>query len=126
MKGTQHDPHFPGRVAIEAYGAGGFSFAGMSHRGAILALPAGIWAWSPNSFAEINEVSLARVIAARGEFDILLIGTGREHRPLPETLQLRLRDLGIRFDVMTTAAAASTYNVLLAEGRRAAVALLPD
>ena len=86
---------------------------------------AGIWAWAPNSSSEIDEASLARVIAARDEIDILLIGTGREHGPLPEALQLRLRELGIRFDVMTTSAAASTYNILLAEGRRAAVALLP-
>ena len=97
----------------------------MSHRGSILALPAGIWAWAPNSSSEIDEASLARVIAVRDEIDILLIGTGREHGPLPEALQLRLRELGIRFDVMTTSAAASTYNILLAEGRRAAVALLP-
>jgi uncharacterized protein len=120
------DPHYPGRAAIEAYGAGGFRFAGMSHRGAILALPTGIWAWTPSSPSEIDEASLARAIAARDEIDILLIGTGREHRPLPEELQLRLRELGIRFDVTTTSAAASTYNILLAEGRRAAVALLPD
>jgi uncharacterized protein len=126
VKGTQRDPHYPGRTAIEAYGGGGFRFGGMSHRGAILALPAGIWAWAPNSSSEIDEASLARVIAVRDEIDILLIGTGREHGPLPEALQLRLRELGIRFDVMTTSAAASTYNILLAEGRRAAVALLPD
>jgi uncharacterized protein len=122
----RRDPHYPGRAAIEGYGSGGFRFAGMSHRGALLALPAGIWAWQPSSFAEIDESSLARVIAARGEIDILLIGTGKEHRPLPEPLQLRLRELGIHFDVMTTSAAASTYNILLAEGRRAAVAMLPD
>jgi uncharacterized protein len=122
----ERDPHYPGRAPIEAYGAGGFRFAGMSHRGALLAIPAGIWAWQPTAPAEIDEASLARVIAARDEIDILLIGTGREHRPLPDALSARLREFGIRFDVMTTAAAASTYNILLAEGRRAAVALLPD
>jgi uncharacterized protein len=123
---NERDPHYPGRAPIEAYGAGGFRFAGMSHRGALLAIPAGIWAWQPTSLAEIDEASLARVIAARDEIDILLIGTGGEHRPLPDALTARLREFGIRFDVMSTAAAASTYNILLAEGRRAAVALLPD
>ncbi len=39
------DPHLPQAAAIEAYGKGGFRFAGMSHRGSILCLPAGIWAW---------------------------------------------------------------------------------
>jgi uncharacterized protein len=125
MNDQQRDPHYPGRAVIEAYGSGGFRFAGMSHRGAILALPAGIWAWSPSTVEEIDETSLARIVSARDEIDILLIGTGREHRPLPEGPQKRLRELGIRFDVMSTAAAASTYNILLTEGRRAAVALLP-
>ena len=126
MNERERDSHFPGRAPIEAYGGGGFRFAGMSHRGAILALPSGIWAWPPTSFSEIDEASLERIITVRDDIDILLIGTGSEHRPLPEALQHKLRDLGIRFDVMTTSAAASTYNILLAEGRRAAVALLPD
>jgi uncharacterized protein len=125
VSGAPRDPHYPGRAAIEAYGAGGFRFAGLSHRGAILALPAGIWAWPPRAAADIDEQSLDRLIAARGEIDFFLIGTGREHRPLPEALARHLRDLGIRFDVMPTAAAASTYNILLAEGRRVAAALIP-
>ena len=35
--------HFPGRAPIDAYGNGGFRFAGMSHRGSILCLPSGIY-----------------------------------------------------------------------------------
>ena len=38
---------FPGRAPIDAYGNGGFRFAGMSHRGSILCLPSGIHAWEP-------------------------------------------------------------------------------
>jgi uncharacterized protein len=122
---SQRDPHYPGRAAIEGYGAGGFRFAGMSHRGAILLLPAGIWAWPPRTVAEIDEGSLARLAAACGDIDFFLIGTGDEHRLLPDSSQRFLRELGIRFDVMPTAAAASTYNILLSEGRRVAAALLP-
>ncbi|MDO8535011.1 MAG: hypothetical protein Q7S17_09765, partial [Xanthobacteraceae bacterium] len=59
------EPHYPGRAAIEGYGANGFRFAGMSHQGSILALPGGVWAWPPRTPAEIDEASLARVIAAR-------------------------------------------------------------
>ena len=43
--------HYPGRAAIETYGAGGFGFAGMSHRGSIVALPSGIYAWNMNPTA---------------------------------------------------------------------------
>jgi uncharacterized protein len=118
------DPYFPGRAAIEGYGAGGFRFAGMSHRGSLLLVPQGIWAWAPASVAEIDEASLGRVFDQRDEIDLLLIGTGRDPVPLPEALRWRLRELGIHHDMMPTAAAASTYNVLLAEGRRVAAALI--
>lgn len=118
------EPHYPGRAAIEGYGAGGFRFAGMSHRGSILALPSGLWAWPPTNAAEIDEASLARVIRERGEIDLLFIGTGRDPVALPKTPVARLRELGLRYELLPTGAAASTYNVLLAEGRRVAAALI--
>jgi uncharacterized protein len=118
------EPHFPGRAAIEGYGAGGFRFAGMSHRGSILALPSGIWGWSPAEPTSIDEESLARVFAEAHDIDLLFIGTGRAPFKLPEALHWRLRDARLRFEVLPTAAAASTYNVLFAEGRRVAAALI--
>jgi len=116
--------HFPGRAPIEAYGAGGFRFADMSHRGSILALPSGIWPWPPKSAAEIDEGSLARVLAEKAEIDIFLIGCGRDPVLLRVSLREHLRGEGISFDVLPTRAAASTYNVLLEEGRRVAAALI--
>jgi uncharacterized protein len=116
--------HFPGRAPIEAYGAGGFRFAEMSHRGSILALPSGIWAWPPKSPGEIDEGSLARIFAEKAVIDILLVGCGRDPVLLPAPLREHLREAGISFDVMPTRAAASTYNVLLGEGRRVAAALI--
>ena len=122
--GEPRDPHYPGRAAIEGYGSGGFRFAGMSHKGSILALPNGVWGWPPREPAEIDEASLARVIAARTEIDLLLIGTGKDPWPLPEALRARLREFGLRYEVLPTAVAASTYNVLFSEDRRVAAALI--
>lgn len=116
--------HFPGRAPIEAYGAGGFRFADMSHKGSILVLPSGIWAWPPKSAAEIDEASLARVFAEKTGIDIFLIGCGRDPVLLPAPLREHLREAGLSFDVLPTRAAASTYNVLLGEGRRVAAALI--
>ncbi|MEA2928999.1 MAG: hypothetical protein QOG38_1427, partial [Hyphomicrobiales bacterium] len=59
------DRHLPQAAAIEAYGKGGFRFAGMSHRGSILCLPSGVWAWPVTAPADINEESLARALASR-------------------------------------------------------------
>ena len=124
MSEPAREPHYPGRAAIDGYGGGRFRFAGMSHQGSILALPGGIRAWAPAAPAEIDEASLAHAIAERAEIDLLLIGTGKDPWPLPEALRRRLRELGLRFEMLPTAAAASTYNVLLAEGRRVAAALI--
>jgi uncharacterized protein len=115
----------PGKHAIEGYGAGGFRFAGMSHRGSILALPSGIRAWDASAAADISIDSLAPVFAeAPGLIEHLLIGTGTELVPLDKSLREKLRAAGIRAEPMATAAAARTYSVLLAEDRRVAAALI--
>jgi uncharacterized protein len=124
VSAAPQERHYPGRAAIEGYGGGGFRFAGMSHRGSILMLPSGVWAWPPQHASEIDEASLARVFEAHTEIDLLFVGTGTEPVLLPEPLRWRLRDTGIRFEALPTAAAASTYNVLFAEGRRVAAALI--
>jgi uncharacterized protein len=122
---AKYSGFLPGKHAIEGYGAGGFRFAGMSHRGSILALPSGIRAWEAVAFEDITIASLAPVFAeARGEIEHLLIGTGSELRPIDRSLRDRLRAAGIRVEPMATAAAARTYSVLLAEDRRVAAALL--
>ena len=119
-----HDGFVPGRFAIDAYGRGGFRFAEMSHRGSILALPSGIHAWPVIAAGDIDEASLKPIIAERGDIDVLLVGTGALPLPLAESVRWVLREAGIGFDVMTTGAAARTYNIMLGEKRRVAAALL--
>jgi uncharacterized protein len=115
----------PGKHPIEGYGAGGFRFGGMSHRGSILALPSGIRAWDAAVFQDITVESLAPVFAeAPGLIEHLLIGTGTELVPIARELREKLRVAGIRVEPMATAAAARTYSVLLAEDRRVAAALI--
>ena len=124
MSDLPPERHYPGRAAVEGYGNGGFRFAGMSHRGSIMLLPSGIWAWPPRGVTEIDAASLSRPLGEASEIDLLLIGTGRDPWRLPDGLQDLLHGAGIRFDLMPTAAAASTYNVLLDEGRRVAAVLI--
>lgn len=119
------DAHFPGRAPIDAYGNGGFRFAEMSHRGAILCLPSGIHGWAPAVPADLDEAAFAAVRAEAGEIDVVFLGTGASLVPLPEALRWGLAAAGLRVEAMTTGAAVRTYNVLLAEGRAVAAALLP-
>lgn len=116
--------HFPGRAPIDAYGNGGFRFADMSHRGSILCLPSGVYGWEPADPAAITADDLAKVIAEAGPIGILLVGTGPTLRPLSADLRAALKAAGISADPMSTGAAVRTYNVLLAEDRAVAAALL--
>jgi uncharacterized protein len=120
------DGFLPGAHTIEGYGAGGFQFGGMSHRGSILALPSGIHAWDVSKPEDLTFEAFARVLAeakATPAIEHLLIGTGATMLPLFD-LRDRLRAAGLRAEPMATAAAARTYSILLGEKRRVGAALL--
>jgi uncharacterized protein len=119
---SQDDPHLPQAATIEAYGKGGFRFADLSHRGSILCLPAGIWAWPVTKPDDITEESLARVFASGVE--LFMLGTGKQPWLMPEALRWRFRDARIGLEVTPTGAAVRTYNILFGERRRVGAALI--
>ncbi|MBL8584305.1 MAG: hypothetical protein JNL61_19035 [Rhizobiaceae bacterium] len=116
--------HFPGRAPIEAYGNGGFRFAGMSHRGSILCLPSGIYGWEPAQPGRLAASDLARLFAEQDAVEVFLAGMGKDLAPLGAELRGALKEARIAADPMSTSAAVRTYNVLLAEERAVAAALL--
>lgn len=116
--------HFPGRAPLDAYGNGGFRFADMSHRGSILCLPSGIHGWDAQDFPGLEEQDFQRLFDEAGEFDVLLVGTGKTLIPMPADLRRRFREAGVAVETMSTGAAVRTYNVLLAEDRSVAAALI--
>ena len=124
MGGRIHDGFVPGRHLLDSYGAGGFRFADMSHRGSILALPSGIRAWPVAEPSQLSADAFAPVFAEAEAIDVLLIGTGELPVALPERLRWRFRDARIGVDVMQTGAAARTYNVMMGENRKVAAALI--
>lgn len=113
-----------GRHAIEAYGAGGFRFGGMGHRGSLLALPSGLFPWDVQTLADITVASLHRLFEAADEIDHVLIGTGDAFALVDEAVIRACRAKKIVAEPMATAAAARTYNILLGERRRVAAALV--
>jgi uncharacterized protein len=116
--------HFPGRAPVDAYGNGGFRFADMSHVGSILCLPSGIHGWAPNNPSALALEDLERILGEAGDIEVLLFGMGNDLRPVPKPIKEALRARGISSDPMSTGAAVRTYNVLLAEERRVAAALI--
>ena len=117
--------HYPGRAPIDAYGNGGFRFAGMSHKGSLLCLPSGIYAWAPRVPADVTIETMQQAVAeAGGDLRVLLLGTGpRQVFPAP-ALRQAIAAAGLGLEAMDTGAACRTYNVLLAERRPVGAALL--
>jgi uncharacterized protein len=118
------EAHFPGRAPIEAYGNGGFRFADMSHRGSLLCLPSGIYGWEPADPLALTAADFAKLLNEADQVEILLVGAGKDLRPLPAALRAALKAAGIAANPMSTGAAVRTYNVLLAENRAVAAALI--
>ena len=116
--------HFPGRAPIDAYGDGGFRFADMSHRGSLICLPSGIHGWEPGDPSDFTAADFAPVIEQAQDIEIILIGCGPDLRPLPEALRALFREHRISAETMATGAAVRTFNVLLAEDRAVAAALI--
>jgi len=120
----QPRPHLPRLAPIDSYGNGGFRFGGMSHRGSLLCLPSGMYAWHVGSADAISEESLALVLAEADAIDALFIGTGATASLLPPVLRKRLREGSVNTETMQTGAAIRIYNILVGEQRRVAAALI--
>jgi uncharacterized protein len=118
------EPHLPRQVLIDAHGAGGFRFGGMSHRGSVLCLPQGVWAWAVASPGDITSERLSRVFASATDLDFFIIGSGTAPWRPPDELHAGFREAHISLDAMSTGPAVRTYNVMLMEGRRVGAGLI--
>lgn len=114
-----------GKQLIGGYGDGGFSIAGTRHVGAVMVLAEETLPWAVADANEITLESLAPILQERATLDIVLIGCGVAFLPPPKGLRAALREQGVALEWMDTGAACRTFNVLLAEGRPTAAALLP-
>lgn len=117
-------PHLPRQALIDAHGGGGFRFGGMSHRGSLLCLPDGVWAWPVSAPTALDDDALDLVFARAEALDFFLLGTGQAPWTMPEPMRLRFREAHISVDAMTTGPAVRTYNVMLMEGRRVGAGLI--
>lgn len=103
---------------VEGYGPGFFRIGGVVFNGAVLVSAVGIKAWGGYEDTDT-------LLALEGNVDVLFVGTGNEIAHIPAEMRARLEAAGIGVEVMASPAACRTYNVLLSEGRRIALALIP-
>lgn len=109
---------FSGARPIDGYGPGFFRIDGEVIEGPICVLPTGVRSWGGYDDPET-------LIAAAGDIDVVFVGTGSEISQVPAAFRTAVEEAGIGVEVMASPTACRTYNVLLSEGRRVGLALLP-
>ena len=97
---------------------------GERHEGSVLVFPEKIVAFEPKAWSDITLTDLLAVTEVVPHVELLLMGCGPSIQLLSKDHRAALREAGIGIDLMDTGAACRTYNVLMAEGRRVAAALI--
>lgn len=110
------------RQIVESYGGGGFRISGLPFTGSVLILPERSLSWPVETLQEVTHDGLRPVLDV--DVELLLLGCGNSLSFVPSELRETLRESGRGFEAMDTGAACRTYNVLIAEGRRVAAALI--
>ena len=109
---------FDDSVPVDGYGPGFFRVGGSVRPGAMIVSPVGIAEWSG-----LDDTKPLLDLAEN--IDVLFVGTGEETAHLPGRFRAQLEAVGIGVEAMNSPSACRTYNVLLSEGRRVALAVLP-
>lgn len=105
-------------IPVEGYGPGFFRVGREVHHGPML-----LWEKGRSDWGGMQDTEALLTLV--GEIDVLFIGTGAEIAHLDTGLRNRLEAAGLGVEVMNSPSACRTYNVLLSEGRRVALAVLP-
>ena len=107
---------------IHGYGDGGFRISGNRFSGSVFVMPRHTSLWTPSKPEKLTASDILEV--APGEVPpLLLLGVGAAPLSPLQTLADDLKQKGIALELMSTAAACRTWNVLISEGRNAAAAL---
>ncbi len=117
-------PRFDGQPLIDAYGNNQFRLAAQEFDGSMLLTPKGVYPWGLTRIEDADIDGLGALIAVADTFDFLIVGAGLRMARWPKQITTHLETLRIIPDFMDTGAAARTYNVLRAEDRRVAAALI--
>lgn len=109
---------FKDAVPVDGYGPGFFRVANQVFKGPLLLTSTGVLPW--NGLEDTGPL-----LGLLGQIDVLFVGTGAEIAHIPADLRRPLEEAGLGVEVMSSPSACRTFNVLLSEGRRVAVAAMP-
>jgi uncharacterized protein len=117
-----HASSAAGRNVVTSYGDDYVAVNGERHASSLVLLPDRIVDWEPQSFEQLTAEHFSGLAAL--DVEIVLLGTGpRQRFPHPRLTSALFR-AGIGVEVMDLQAACRTYNILVAEERKVAAALL--
>ena len=109
---------------IDRYGNSGFQITGRHYTGSIVVSSSEVLEWHTTDRILEDIESLLELFAETPKIQVLLVGCGDSPPFIPERIRKGFRKKCMTIDVMSTGAACRTYNVLLAEDRLVAAALV--
>jgi len=110
---------------VRAYGPEGILVGERWYRSSLVVAATGVREnWPPKSVESLTNAHVAGLIELRPQ--VLLLGSGMRQRFPSREVLAPLYEARIGFEVMDTAAACRSYNLLLAEGREVVAALILD
>jgi uncharacterized protein len=116
----------PGQVQlIRSYGPGHFLIGQREWRSPVLVTPTVTTAWNVTRAEDLSLDTLAPLKDAATPTDLLVLGCGARAIFIATDLRAAIKGAGMALEVVDTGSACRIYNVLLAEGRRVAAALIP-
>ena len=110
---------------IRSYGPGHFLISDRDWREPVLVTPAATTAWPVTRADELSLASVAALTQGSNPAELLLLGCGARALFIAPAVRAELKAAGLALEAMDTGSACRIYNVLLAEGRRVAAALVP-
>jgi uncharacterized protein len=110
---------------IRSYGPGHFLIGQREWRSPVLVTPTVTTAWNVGRAEDLSLDSLAPLKQAPTPTELLVVGCGARAIFVAPDLRAELKCAGMALEVVDTGSACRIYNVLLAEGRRVAAALIP-
>ena len=116
----------PDQKVIQSYAEGRFRISGEIFETPVIVGAGFVQVWDiPAGMTEITPENADQFLFLSEKIDVLLIGTGAAATFLMPAIRQAFKEKGLPVEVMDTGAACRTFNVLSAEGRRVAAALIP-
>ena len=110
---------------IRTYGPGRFMIGEREWRQPVLVTTSFTEPWNVTAADKVAPDNLAPLKKATAPIEFLVLGCGPRSLFIAPDIRAALKSIGLALEVLDTGSACRTYNVLLAEGRRVAAALIP-